>query len=148
MLVFLSCSFFAQAESKASLRDFLFSKFDSKISKALAASTQKDVEEALGKATLVEKSNLYYELEGFKYAVSVKLKGSKVQGLFYHPKIVKLTMSDFTKQKLIDLSKVEPVKRNGVDDGLFREYVDKKAGLRLVFRTNQEMSLNTVEVLK
>lgn len=139
-------SMFAFAEGKQSLQSFLNGKFGPKITKALAAKTKADVEAALGKATLVENSNLYYELEGFKYAYSATVKDGKVTSIFYHPKNVQLSLMDF--DKFIDKSQIRPVKKNGVDDGLSREYIDKQFGLRLVFKTNKEMSLSTVEVLK
>lgn len=145
----LTCSTSVFAEGKQlSLQEFLSQKFGPKISKALSSKTLAEVESALGKATLVEKSHLYYELEGFKYAFSATIKDGKVTNVFYHPKTVELTLRDFESQQLIDRSKIRPVKKNGVDDGLRREYVDKESGIRLVFKTNKEMSLSTVEVVK
>ncbi len=136
------------ALAETNLREFLFQKFDSKISKALEAKTIEDVVSILGKPSLKENSSIYYELEDFKYAFSAKSKNGKLTGIFYHPRKTKVSFIDLEVNKLVDKSKIRPVKKNGEEDGLSREYVDKKLSIRLVFKTDKEMSLQTVEVLK
>ena len=141
-------STFAFAESKQDIHSFLSEKFGEKISKAIAAKTQSEIEGVLGRPSLVEKSHIYYELEGFKYALSASIKQGKVEGLFYHPKNIVLSLKDFEEKKLIDIKKMRPVKKNGINDGLSQEYIDKEAKIRLVFRTSNDHSLKTVEILK
>lgn len=147
-IVTFCISSFAFAESKENIHSFLSEKFGEKISKVLTAKTQSEIEGVLGRPSLVEKSQIYYELEGFKYALSATIKHGKVEGLFYHPKNVVLSLKDFEEKKLIDQKKMRPVKKNGVNDGLAQEYIDKVAKIRLVFRTSNDYSLKTVEVLK
>jgi len=148
ILLILFFSNLAVAESKKELRPYLLEQFSPKISQALQAKTKTEIEKIMGSPTMSEKSAIYYEVEGFKYALSAEINNGKITKIFYHPKSVKLSLKDFDENRVIDKSKIRPVKKNGVDDGLFSEYIDKDSHLRLVFRNASGLSLSTVEVLK
>lgn len=144
VLIILSLPGLAMA--RADLKTYLFQKINPKIVKAFEATTRSQLEAILGKPTLVENSSLYYELEDFKYAFSSTAINGKLGRKIYHPRLVKINLSDFGT--VIDHKQVKPLKKNGVDDGLYREFIDQKLGIRLIFKTNSEMSLSTVEVFK